>query len=350
MRLDKLQAGKTFKNYKELCKELEIPVKGGKGKQYQLEDLKRYCKYKKEGHKFIIEEVYDKPKIKNNESFIRLIELLLLDLLAQKDDQRIITTKDQLLRQMNMINQNYIYGKKSIPKLAEYIDVNRAIVYDFFNTSDSSFRSTIERALKSLFDRRSIFYKRIIMIKRNNKFKHEIANTKEEEFIISCESKTLEEMGFDKVSEVISQGKWDLFKYRVNDLIKKNKEFNIEYYYLAYDITLNQTGILKSYNNILELILKDMKRNEYKNKLNKKVIERFLQNAKIRQEKAKINKSYNNNILENRKKDNYISDTEKLLYLLIKPDAEDILCFLDNETEKTEEISDEMLYILECLK
>ena len=55
---------KEYKNYKILCSVLEDKVKTGKSKQLQQEDWKRYFKWDKKGHKFIITEIYDKPKEK----------------------------------------------------------------------------------------------------------------------------------------------------------------------------------------------------------------------------------------------------------------------------------------------
>ena len=61
MNISKLYLGLTIKNYKELCIFLEIPVKGGNGKQIQLNELSRYCNFTKEGKKFTFNEIYEEP-------------------------------------------------------------------------------------------------------------------------------------------------------------------------------------------------------------------------------------------------------------------------------------------------
>lgn len=66
MNIGKLKAEQVIKNYKELCNILNEKVKGGKSKQLQLKDFERYFKYHKEGNKFIIDKIYDKPKKKIN--------------------------------------------------------------------------------------------------------------------------------------------------------------------------------------------------------------------------------------------------------------------------------------------
>ena len=55
MNVENLCEGLIIKNYKELCVLLGIKVTGGDSKKSQLKDLERYCKYHKEGNKFIID-------------------------------------------------------------------------------------------------------------------------------------------------------------------------------------------------------------------------------------------------------------------------------------------------------
>ncbi|MCM3732015.1 hypothetical protein M3196_10125 [Fictibacillus nanhaiensis] len=96
MKVEKLQPGQTFKNYKVLCSELGIPIKNGKdSKEAQYKEIARYCKYTRSGHSFIIEEMYQVPKEKidnrgksegsrsNNNVYNNAIQLLITDLLAQ---------------------------------------------------------------------------------------------------------------------------------------------------------------------------------------------------------------------------------------------------------------------------
>lgn len=56
-----LQLGMVVKNYKELCSLLNLPVLGGKQRTYQLKEIERYIDYVKEGHKYVITEIYESP-------------------------------------------------------------------------------------------------------------------------------------------------------------------------------------------------------------------------------------------------------------------------------------------------
>ena len=65
MRVENLHEGQVIKNYKELCKVLDVePKAGGSSKKSQIKDIERYIKYEKQGQKFIIIKIYDNPKEK----------------------------------------------------------------------------------------------------------------------------------------------------------------------------------------------------------------------------------------------------------------------------------------------
>lgn len=61
MNLDKVREGMVFKNYRDLCKELGVEYKNGKGKNYHLIEFKRYFDYVRNGNKIIITLVRDVP-------------------------------------------------------------------------------------------------------------------------------------------------------------------------------------------------------------------------------------------------------------------------------------------------
>ncbi len=89
MNIKNLTKGMIIKNYKELCKTLEVKIKGGDAKKAQLKELSYYCKYTKEGHKFIIEEVYKKPlpiqdKRLNSNTYVEEIGDIILEYLYKK--------------------------------------------------------------------------------------------------------------------------------------------------------------------------------------------------------------------------------------------------------------------------
>ena len=69
MKIENLHEGMVIKNYKELCKLLEINVSSGNGKIAQVKNLGTYCKYHKEGYKIIIDEIYKERKKRENNHY-----------------------------------------------------------------------------------------------------------------------------------------------------------------------------------------------------------------------------------------------------------------------------------------
>lgn len=320
MNIKNIKTGQTFKNYKHLCTELEMEVKRGNSKNAQLKELSRYCNYNKIGHSFIIVKVYEKPLSKidgrgksegsRRNIYNNFIQLLILDLLAQCNNKSITVSRNNLLRLVHMTNINYGYCGENVPKLSVYAEIEEAIIYDFYNTSNSSFKSAVDTALKALRDRSVIIYDMVTKVRRIDKKIHSIATEEEREIILECENETLEEFGFEKISEVRCSKYWRKFKEIVKE--KLNERSNIDFYYLAYDITISQKYIDKKLNNLADLVLKDVKREEYQNELNITVCAKLLENAQKRHESKKESK-----MKIHREKDDYIAKIDKLINLLV---------------------------------
>ncbi|MBN7771838.1 hypothetical protein [Clostridium aminobutyricum] len=90
-----LEKGQVIKNYKKLCEIIGVEEKDGNGKIAQMKELKRYCTFHTQGQKYIIDEVYDIPKGKNDGRvnngghvahtiYEDLMDNLILDLLSEE--------------------------------------------------------------------------------------------------------------------------------------------------------------------------------------------------------------------------------------------------------------------------
>lgn len=364
MNLEKLEVGKVFKNYKELCKELGLPVKGGKGRQYQLKDLERYCKYRKEGHKFIIEEVYNKPLKKtdnrgkslgsrnNNGVYSDLIQLLILDLLVQGNNNgRVLISRSRLIEAMQLVNKNYYYAGENVPKLSQYADIDERTIYDFYNTSRGSFRNAINVALKSLESKKLIMYNVIDMISLNINKEDELPydiykemTGEEKSMIMKIEKRLLVSMGYNDENEVRVTSDWIKYKKRLDEELRK---YGINYYHKAYDITVNQEYIYEEYENLLDLLLDDNEREELKNKLNSRAYLRQKDNVRKRYGSYTSEK-----MSEVRTSPDYIEHSNLLIDLLIDINADNIKDYLETIETNPKDSDDEweMIEIIESLK
>ena len=61
MKIENLYEGQIIKNYRALCKLLNIEVVGGNAKMKQIKELKRYCDFKRDKNKYIITKIFDEP-------------------------------------------------------------------------------------------------------------------------------------------------------------------------------------------------------------------------------------------------------------------------------------------------
>lgn len=317
MKLKNISEGQVIKNYKTLCAELEVNPKTGKSKQLQLEDYKRYFEYSKRGHSFIIEKIHDKPIQKEdhkNNIFGHLMQLLILDYLISTKRRTVIITRNRLLIHIQMINPNYTYCSIRVPELSRYTKIDKKIIYDFFNNSGGSFKSSFETALNNLRKKSLIMYEKVMCVCLHDG-KHRQATEDEKEEILQIETELVEEMGFSDISKVRISSKWNQFKDKMK---RRLKDTDYNFYYSAYKITVNQKYIEDKCNSLLEFTLDVLNRCDIKDELNETVMQRLLHNAQNR----KQNSFTSGKMSRYRSKDTYIPDNEKLINLLINSDAE----------------------------
>ena len=146
MKIENLQEDMVIKNYKELCSLLEIKVYRGDSKLAQLKELATHVRYEKQGHKFIIKEIYKEQKAKEDGrvggySEMRTLILRLLDISNQNNN--IVLPTNVLLRKLSMVNDNYAIARRSQKELGELLDMKQEYIADFY----SSTHKNLKRAL-----------------------------------------------------------------------------------------------------------------------------------------------------------------------------------------------------------
>jgi len=337
----------VIKNYKELCKLLETKVKTGGAKQTQLDKLRCFCNYHKDGNKFIIDEILELPI--NRKGYLDYIEKLILDLLVQdKNNGKVFLSKNQLLKNLHMVNQNYNICKYRIPKLSKFMNINTFVVQDWFNSTNSMLERNLEQALKSLENQALVkwskeitvckitneklndnnenlikkivkydeYNEEIIEYKIDDNLKREYREATEEEkkFILRTERNILLELECENKQEIIKKDLWEVFDNKVKDIILKKQ--NIAFYYSSYKILCNDDHILQKWEQLYDLLLKDNEREKKQLILNKSIIEKIHENAKKRRNKE--------NTKQFREYNNYIKDNDKISNNMIKENSKDI--------------------------
>lgn len=364
MKIENLRVGMVIKNYRELCKILEIEVQTSNSKIAQLNDLSKYCKFKKNGNKFIIEEIINTNYIKtenrgksegsrnNNSAFyIKNIKKLILDLLAQEKIGEVIISKNKLLQELNMINCNYSFAKYRQNKLSKLLQVDETIVREWFDLNNNTIIRNLESALKSLeneslidwnqstsvaeiiqidnkieliktvkvdeWDEKIIDYK--FSTNGESKYFHRIATYDERRFILRVEKEVMIEMGFENKQKIVLSGKWNEFISKVKDILEK--EFHIAYYYKSYNIIYNHDHIIKEIENLKQLELTEEERLTERTIVNMGVMDTLNKNAHNRQQRASKEEDNQNS---HRVNSTYISDCDKISLHMIDNKTKDI--------------------------
>ena len=280
--LKELKIGTMVKNYKELCNILGIEPTTGHSKIKQLEWFEEYFTYKKEGHKFIITGILDKPvkPMKDNRGgsyntydYTENIEKLILDILAQSQNTgRVFLSKNRFFHALFMINSNYLnYSWNRTKELSKHLDVSEDNIQEWLDTTGGVLERSLESALKNLRNQALVIWSKEITIckleevlgsehlvekrhkDKNGKYKttyikekkfDEVtreANDWEKRFILKIERETIESLKCESKQDIIRKGLWFDFKNKVDKTLSDTCD--ILYYYQSYKILSNPEHI-----------------------------------------------------------------------------------------------------------
>ena len=379
----------TIPNYKKLCELLDEKVTTGTSKMAQLKELERYLRYHKSGNKFIIDEIYDKPLDKidgrkntkgNNNVYGKYIEQLVLDLLVQKyqttKERKIYLSRDKMLRALDMINDNYSFGKFNKVILSDFINADSENVKEFYILNNRNLYETVERAFKSLESKCLVSWKLVTTVacgltefNQNiiledgtevsvldfiggneedkeiiSKETHTTATDEELDTILYAENKILEVMGLESKKDAFLMDMYQEFNKKVCELL--NKTSNILYYYKSYDVIFHEKTILEL-EKISQWILEQEVRQNIKVTLNGIISNKLVVNAEERQNRAIEEKSkifgklntdkYSHMRSERRSEENYIEDNKNIVNTVInhnKGNLKSQMIKVHNEKEK----------------
>lgn len=355
MEISKITKGQVFKNYKELCSFINEPVKNGKAKRLQMQELERYISYHKEGNKIVVDEVdkvvevkVDKRKVSNklsnNGKYSNDLQTIILDMLANAKGNHVFLSTVDFFHQLNMVNANYKLAKNNVPRLSEITSVPTDTCYNFFNTTTSSLRKKLDIALKALERRKLVKSSKVycvcirttedvkysdigdnIILDKNctnlkTKIIHRPATNKEIEQILFIEKTVLSDLGCVDVQDCYIKGLW----HKYNEEVSKHLlTLNIEYYYKSYKINFSPDIIqdMKEQENIIALAKKDSKKaKELTNAKIQAFIKKNQQSTKTRVSKKDTCKESEMIYLD----PNFTEYTSVLVDLTIKDAAEDI--------------------------
>lgn len=248
MNIKNLYENQIIKNYKELCSILEIKETTGGARQKQLKELSTYCRYEKNGNKYIILEIYKSPIIALSDlkqtKYIKQLSNIIIEYLYNNNNN-IQIPLFKLLTVLGIANSNYEVVNSYRKEFSQINNIQLASIYYFYSNTKMEFKRIVERCLNNLRSRRVLNWSICTMvIDTENKTIYK-ADKETEELIIDTEKMALEELEKPNMFELMKDKK--AIK-EFNKLVKAETG-GLNYYY-AYDLTIGNIALKIEYNNI----------------------------------------------------------------------------------------------------
>ena len=196
--------------YKQLCEEFGLSYCSGKQKILQLENLKRYYDYEKQGTKFIIKEKYEKPlliKINGNSITMADIRFILLSVLSHADNNgHYFATNKDLLRLCYIINNNYYSILNDKYRYSVYIankyDLDESFI-DYVNNTYDILKPNMISALDSMVKRKEILLGVGYKMRQGDKIIFAVSGNSElGKELFRIQGLAMKELGVEKYSDL----------------------------------------------------------------------------------------------------------------------------------------------------
>lgn len=316
-----------------------------------LEKAKRYCEIEDltQG-KYLIHKVYN---IKNEQYLLPLFKglskyltpLILIKLLEDQDENYKITLPYLTwAKNFEMINQNYPLLKSHQKAGSIKLNIDKYIIFDYFEKMDECIKYYLEKCLTILGDKKGldlIDFDSITMVRKayfDNILQDNIAifdgNTFDEpisdedrKFVIDCENTAKDIAGIIDNQEKYYGKKSYIYKNKLRELLA---ERNIAFTYSAYNIYCKNPKEIK---NIIEQFMSILssESNNMIQVFNDAFIE-YINNKAISRQNREIDKFNENEriIKKYRLAETYVSDFKVLSDLTVRHNAKELMLDLNN--------------------
>lgn len=271
MNLNNIKPGMRIKNYRELCRLMDIPIKTGEAKIKQLKEINEYITYDKDKYAFIIKTINDKKilhqeyipprnlQYKNSKRiYSKYIQHILLQYLSTNTTKGIIyMNKIDLYRILGFVNKNF--GSSKAEK--EFLNIFNNITMEELNVvktqAFAKMNSILKSALNSLRSKRLISYFTEVTIEEKNGSTR-TATDEEIQKIDSIEHNILKELGCSHIWQIYEKRLYNVFYEKVHNEMELEGWIN---YQRKLKIIFTNEYVIEELNKI-ELELEKIQLNE----------------------------------------------------------------------------------------
>lgn len=269
--IGQLYVGQVFKNYPELCKALKLEPDGGNKKKKQLKELQSYINYEVQDRKYIITEIYDRPKqseerIATNAKYVNFVQNILLSYLSKQKEEVAYVTQQNLWTILGMVNEHYFpmrERKEELLSLDENMDMFN--INNFYQRSNLKFRDIIKSSINSLKRRKVIMCEETYRIGTGQRVSstfesieyHDASDT-EKRYILRTQHDLLKKYGCKDEFELFFKKSKDSYYNELHEIFLQNKGWKNVYfcYKLVFDREvvieeINEQEEIMQFNNII---------------------------------------------------------------------------------------------------
>lgn len=238
MNKPKLKKGQIIKNHRELCSILNREYRtGSDSKKSDLKELGRYCKFHKDGHKYIIDSVFNKAKQKEDKRCfngkhmkISKYESLMDDIILNKLENGFYTFNMLYIDEFKILNKKYKEIRQEVYKVyTEEPSMSNVFVFTYFQKLKKILEKCLQTSLNRMQRQGILEWEYSMYIHYNTKIEH----VNEERLV------TNEELSQIKITENLIKEREGISDYqRINpDINGEFKNFvmeELEYVFDAY--------------------------------------------------------------------------------------------------------------------
>jgi len=286
--INKIKVGKTYTSWKQLCEEGGIPYKkGGTNQSYQKLELFRFFDYEQFGRRYTILIKREFPLLKTDGTkspYRKILQLLILDLIANDKEGKVSLTQDNLFVLLAMVNNDFnkYRSSRNTEILSTELDISKRTIDIFYSRHSSRFKDMISGALNSLQSQFVLSWNKTDRIAYKDYTSMEMTDL-HRRILVTCKSDIAEMMGKESEQDIFMSGMYNEFMKNVVLEFNAATGANAKYFYSTYDILYNMNS---DYVDKKRRKIYDKLESQYKidlqNDLNEEIVSGTIDNVKNR--------------------------------------------------------------------
>lgn len=314
MELTEVEEGTIFSNYKDMCNKLDLEIKGGRSKEFQLKELERYFTLEKRGNSLVVTSVNYTPLAKQMGQTELLSNALLCYMKREYEsgNKVLFMNSTYAMKILDMVNVNYGKYKYDYKALSNEIGVVKDHVEDFYKTVDDTFEKAITRIMKIVQCHKSCLMLAkgtIIAINKEDSVTYRFATIEDSKKILKAEEFAFNELKMSSLQEVLANGVYQLFKDECHSYLRANYDNTIVSYFTGYRIVMGEQITALKTQELLPQIAT----------CNTQVVEQQIKNAKQRHKRSKNKSPFSRRTIDKlRATDDYVDGQEKIINTVIQ--------------------------------